>query len=489
VESHGADSSRPGAGSRSPVSGAGPNRAPAAFDVFISYNSIDRPLVIRVVRDLKRKNLDPWFDQWNLTPGGEWQEEMAAGLLQSSACAVFIGPGDLGAWTRLEMSVALNRAATDREFRLFPVLLPGLEPFEPANLPPFLATRTWVDLREGPESERRLQDLINAVNGVPYGADVRPEQEEGPAPYQGLEPFDEGHARYYFGREAYVQRLVEKLKGSRFIAVVGPSGSGKSSLVRAGLLPRLRAGGTAGVSWRISVLRPGAHPLAALAGQLRRLDSSLTLQSTVDQLAADQRTLHLITSAALADEPYNQHVLVVVDQGEELFTLCQDTAARTGFLNALHYASAVPDGRTAVVLTLRADFYARLAEFPQLAQLAQSHQLLIGGLNEEESRQVIEEPARVAGLEIERGLVETVLADVVREPGALPLLEHALQGTRPDARGLPGERWRAARPGGESRGALRRPDAGGAERGAAAPPTPDPTGRGHRGHPSADESS
>jgi hypothetical protein len=235
--------------------------------------------------------------------------------MRSAACSIFIGPDDLGAWTRLEMGVALNRAATEPDFRVFPVLLPGLDPFEPADLPPFLATRTWVHLRDGPDSARRLQELVNAVHGVPFGTDIPTERPDGPSPYQGLEVFDERHAPFYFGREAYVQRLVEKLKSSRFVAVVGPSGSGKSSLVRAGLLPRMRIG-AAGGSWRILVLRPGAHPLAALAGQLvnptalihqtsrgyPRAVNNLALQALVAAFAADKAIVdESSTRAAVAE--------------------------------------------------------------------------------------------------------------------------------------------------------------------------------------------
>src|SRR4051794_4992608 len=212
------------------------------FDVFLSYNSRDRRAVERVARHLKRIGFEPWFDRWSLTPGGEWQDEMAAGIQQSSACAVFIGPHDVGAWERLEFALALSRAAHETGFRVFPVLLPGLDPIDPATLPPFLATRTWVDLRGGPDSDRGLQDLANAVRGLPFGSTTAVKPNTAPCPYRGLNVFEEEDARFYFGREAQVQRLLERLRHSRFVAVVGPSGSGKSSLVRAGLLPRLRAG-------------------------------------------------------------------------------------------------------------------------------------------------------------------------------------------------------------------------------------------------------
>jgi WD40 repeat protein len=397
------------------------------FDVFMSYNAHDRGSVERIARHLKRVGLEPWFDQWSLTPGGSWQDEIMNGLNGSSACAIFIGEHDVGDWERLELAVALIRAASDREFRLFPVLLPGIDTFDPATMPPFLATRTWVDLRVGLESDRGLRDLANAVLGVPFGTDISVDRQANVCPYRGLEPFDEEHARFYFGRENHVQRLLEQLRQSRLVTVVGPSGSGKSSLVRAGVLPRLRAGALPGSEeWLVQVLRPGAHPVAALAAHLLTMHPTPGMQPTVDRLATDERTLHLVTASTLIDDPPARRVLIVVDQGEEIFTLCRDEAERSAFLTNIHYATVVPGGRTAAVFILRADFYPRLARFPAVAQLAQSHQLLIGGLVEDEIRQVIEEPARVVGLEVERGLVETIRRDVLREPGSLPLLQYAL---------------------------------------------------------------
>ena len=148
--------------------------------------------------------------------------------------------------------------------------------------------------------------------------------------------------------------------------------------------------------------------------------------SMVDELAADERALHRHARRALADEPAGHRVLVLIDQCEELFTMCRDPEARAAFLRNLHYAAMFPGGRTTVVLTLRADFYVRLVQYPAVAQLVQSHQMLVGGMEERELRQVVEEPARAVGLDVEPGLVETIVADAVREPSTLPLLEHAL---------------------------------------------------------------
>jgi hypothetical protein len=116
------------------------------FDVFLSHNRADAPLVERIAERLRDERLQPWLDQWSLSPGGSWQQEIAQGLRTSGTCAVFIGPHGLGNWAREELEVAQDRAARDRGFRLFMVLLPGAPKPDDPSLD-FLATRTWVDLR------------------------------------------------------------------------------------------------------------------------------------------------------------------------------------------------------------------------------------------------------------------------------------------------------------------------------------------------------
>ena len=150
------------------------------------------------------------------------------------------------------------------------------------------------------------------------------------------------------------------------------------------------------------------------------------MQATLDRLSSDRRTLHLATSLALgADDPRGR-VLVVVDQLEEAFTLCRDEREREQFLDNLLHAAFASGGRTTVVLTMRADFYARCADYPQLAQRTAAALALIGPMDRDELRQTIEEPARAVGLYFEPGLVDTILDDAGEDASALPLLEHAL---------------------------------------------------------------
>ena len=398
------------------------------FDVFLSHNARDKPVVERIAELLRREGVRPFLDVWDLTPGGRWQHELVGGLSRSRTCALFVGPHALGRWQLEELELALVQANQREGFRVFPVLLPGVEdPFDARGLPPFVSTRTWVDLRGGAGSRQALQRLLNAIAGVAPGPGMPVERVDGVVPYRGLEPFEEEHAELFFGRERDVQRLLEMLTASPLVCVVGSSGCGKSSLVRAGLIPRLRDGTLPGVEdCRVCVLRPGARPLQALATQLALLGPGQAMQATLDGLAADRRTLRLAVSLALGADRPGSRVVIVVDQLEEVFTLCGDERERQQFFANLLHAASATGGQTIVVLTIRADFYGRCAPYPELAQHTAQSLALIGPMDPDELRHVIGQPARTVGLSFDSGLVQTILDDVGTDAGALPLLEHAL---------------------------------------------------------------
>jgi WD40 repeat protein len=409
------------------VGRGGADAGGAEFDVFLSYASGDKPVVQRIAERLRCEGLRPFLDS-DLTAGERWQRELAAGLARSKTCALFVGSYPLSAWQLEELELALVWANQREGCRVFAVLLPGAEdPFDPQQLPPFLSTRTWVDLRGGTSSRPALQRLLNAIRGVAQGSGAPAGSLGDVVPYRGLATFEEEHAEFFFGRERDIQRLLEILKGSPLLCVVGPSGSGKSSLVRAGLVPRLRDGALPDVAdCRGCVLRPGAHPLQALATQLAPLGPGSSMQATLKDLADDRRSLHLAVSLALGADSPGSRVLIVVDQLEEIFTLCSDEREREQFFANLLHAAFASGGQTVVVLTIRADFYARCADYPELAQRTARSLALVGSMDDDELRQAIEEPARRVGLFLESGLVQTILGDVGSDAGALPLLEHAL---------------------------------------------------------------
>ncbi|MGH8887622.1 MAG: TIR domain-containing protein, partial [Egibacteraceae bacterium] len=396
------------------------------FDVFLSHNNADGGVVERIAERLRDAGVNPWLDRWALTGGDTWQQEIAQGLHTSRACAVFVGAHGLRGWAREELEVAQDRAAKDPDFRLFMVLLPDAPKPDDPNLA-FLANRQWVDLRAGVDDPSDFQSLVAAVTGVAARPPVPPGARDDRCPYRGLEVFDEEHAELFFGRDDDVARAVEKLRASRFLAVLGPSGCGKSSLVRAGVVPALKQGALPGsAAWTVRVVTPGARPLEVLAAQLVRLFPGESMQRTLDGLRADERSLDLAVALALADRAADERLVLVVDQLEEVFTLCADEAERTAFVANLCYASTIPDGRVVVVVAMRADFYHRCAECPQLRTLVAARQFLVGPLDRDGLRQVIERPAWRVGLELEAGLAAMVLRDVVGLPGGLPLLEYVL---------------------------------------------------------------
>jgi WD40 repeat protein len=407
--------------------GAQPDRslAPDRYDVFLSHNGLDKPAVQQIAGLLKRERLEPWIDCWDLTAGEPWLPELDRALAQVQAVAVFVGPAGLSTWSRYETFAAISRAAEDPDFRVFPVLLPGAgDPFDASTLPDFLSTRTWVDLRGGFEDEGALQALINGLKGVPPRHAVHIPPGEGVCPYRGLETFGEEDARFFFGREADVQRLSEALKESRFLAIVGPSGVGKSSVALAGLLPALRAGALPGsAAWRIVTLRPGSAPLRALAGAAAPLARVATAEAEAG-LVASREWLDGVAVAVAGSEP-DARLLWLVDQFEEVFSAPPEAAS--AFISNLLHASTRPDGRTTVVLTLWADFYGRCAAYPELAAQVAARQYLVSPMGREGMRAAIVEPALLSGLELESGLTEQILDDVEGQPGALPLLEHALR--------------------------------------------------------------
>jgi DNA-binding XRE family transcriptional regulator len=293
-------------------------------------------------------------------------------------------------------------------------------------------------LEDLPQVAERLLELAAAVR-----------REDAPAaglpPYKGLYFFDEADAEWFFGREDLTSSLMERLSaqleaGHRFLAVIGASGSGKSSVVRAGLIPALRWRQPSS-GWHIYVMTPTAHPLEALASVLSRdAPRGLSSRKLASDLSNHSQALQ-ISLERIRDAAGAKHALLVVDQFEELFTLCRSEAEQTAFIENLMTAAFQPDGTAIMIIVMRADFYAHCARFDLLRQALARHQEYIGPMTADQLRRAIEEPDRRGHWEIEPGLVELLLHDVGAdagrppEPGALPLLSHALLETWQRRRG------------------------------------------------------
>jgi WD40 repeat protein/DNA-binding SARP family transcriptional activator len=256
---------------------------------------------------------------------------------------------------------------------------------EELGLEPSLALRELelAILRQDPTLDRR-EPPEAVTSAVDSGVVV--------CPFKGLAPFGAPDARYFFGRERAVDQLIAHLAASSFVGLIGPSGSGKSSLLQAGLLTALAAGALPGSGeWRQYLVRPGDGA---------RID--------------------------LPEPPSHSRLVVAVDQLEELFTSPLDEARRVSFVSALAAAALDPAGRFVVVVSLRADFYGRCAAYDEFAALLSSNHILLTPMKRDELARAIERPAREAGLEVEHDLVDALVSDVEGEPGALPLLSTSL---------------------------------------------------------------
>lgn len=289
----------------------------------------------------------------------------------------------------------------------------------------------------------RLNELALAAGLDSFNILCELEAAPGDPPYMGLRCFDESDAALFFGRQALITQLLERLRSTSFLAIVGASGSGKSSLVRAGLLPALRRGDLPGSQgWPVHLITPGAHPLENLAASLTRNSESVTATTTlIDDLRQSPRSLHLYVKKLLTQNTsqttgQDSILLLLVDQFEELFTQCKDTTERQVFIDNLLTATAEETaGPLHVLITLRADFYHLCALHAGLRERLSRQQEYIGAMSQVELRQAIEEPAHRSGWVFEAGLVDLILHDAGDGPGALPLLSHALLETWKQRRG------------------------------------------------------
>ena len=244
-------------------------------------------------------------------------------------------------------------------------------------------------------------------------------------PYKGLARFDIDDASYFFGREHLVATLVARLAISRFVGVIGASGSGKSSVVRAGLLAALSHGVLPGSEgWPVVVMTPGAEPITNLAWAL----SPLTYMGPRDLCDVIERDLEEFVQLVhdAARQRGVSRIVLAVDQFEEVATLCRDADQRERFLSALVDGATDHEGPLAVIAVVRADYYGTLAPHPEISRLFEQSQTIVGAMSRIELRRAIVEPARRVGLGVEDELVDAVCQDANDEPGALPLVSTAL---------------------------------------------------------------
>ncbi len=410
------------------------NQVSNPYDVFLSYHWRDHAQVEALAHRLREQKLTVFLDRWYLTPGQSWPKALETTLASCRAVAVCLGQGEMGPWQQREQYLALERqVAAERRgqtFPVIPVLLPGAEP--PLG---FLSQQSWVDFRARVDDPVLLTTLINAVHGQPPGPDALEAVRNTLAtlcPYRGLLYFREEDAPFFFGREAAIAQLTSAVQQHSLVAVVGASGSGKSSVVRAGLVPELRKSRER--VWEIVTMVPTDRPVHALAAVLMpflepdRSETDRLIETNRLAEAFLQGTVKLreVVDRVVAKQPGTDRLLLIADQWEELFTLCKDEVARRCFIDNILEATATT--RLSAVLTLRGDFFGRaITDYRPLSDRVQGAQVNLGPMNRQELRLAIEEPAKKVGLTFEAGLVDLMLEQASDEPGHLPLLEFVLR--------------------------------------------------------------
>ena len=398
------------------------------YDVFLSYNSRDHVMVDQIAHWLKEQGISCFLDRWYLVPGKPWPVALEDALQRSKSVVILLGPGEMGHWQQREYYLALD-LQKNYNISVIPVLLPGADPALG-----FLSLNTWVDLRNGLHDKHSLNVLSAAIAGQSPVKMVRETLTtlDSICPYRGLLSYREEDAPFFFGRETYITQLFETLNQHSFVAVLGSSGSGKSSVVRAGLVPHLRQNGNRTV-WEIITLVPGDRPLRALAEALiplltsgiSEIDSLTEVNKLAKCFLEGSVNLRDVVERALEKQPGTDHLLIIVDQWEELYTLCQNNKMIVSFIDQLLDAS--DKANCSVISTCRGDFSGLMLDYRPLVDRIQESQVLISSMNKEELQQAIEKPAEKVGLVIESGLVQRILNDLDNEPGNLPLLSFLLE--------------------------------------------------------------
>jgi conflict system STAND superfamily ATPase/WD40 domain-containing protein len=257
----------------------------------------------------------------------------------------------------------------------------------------------------------------------------QPKPFDGRCPYKGLDVFEEEDAELFFGRERLVNELVGRVKESQTVFITGPSGSGKSSLVRAGLIHALKHGAIKNLRserWLYETMKPGREPLKELALAFSRLKSP-ELANYFQAHASEANILNECVESVLSGSKM-QRLILFIDQFEEVFTQINREEERQAFINMLAHAGTVENGRVIVLFAMRSDFLSNCAVYPQLNdRINQSKLFQIGAMQPDELVSAIAQPALRVGLRIDPDLIAQIINDMQGEPGALPLMQFALK--------------------------------------------------------------
>jgi WD40 repeat protein len=416
------------------------------YDVFVSYSRADWRHAADIDAVLREKGLRSFFDRRNLAPGLPWVRALEQAIGAAKAAIVLIGPYGFGNTQQYERDLAFVRQSRDPAFPVVPVILPETATDRPFD---FLQVLTWIDFSHVAkvfDAPDEVEHLLTAVRGAPTCGEV---VREAICPYRGLDAFREEDSAFFFGRgsaddpKSPIGELVRKVREHPFVIVVGQSGSGKSSLIYAGLLPALRR--ERDRFWNVLSLRPGPAPLRALAAAFNpRADdegaaeyaTKITNESDKLRRGDPELLSHMIGQELDQAEGKPDRLLLYIDQWEELYAQApsnsdRERAARHAadvnrFIDLL--LNATRTAPVTVIATVRADFYNPLIGHQAIRALLLARQVLLGSMSRSELERTIVEPAKKVRLAFDPpGLVQRILDEAGEAEGLLPLLQYALK--------------------------------------------------------------
>jgi len=394
--------------------------------VFISYSRRDKTFAERLARDLDDAGLEVWIDFRQIIGGELWQNEIYRGIERSEFLIFCMSPASVeSVWCNREVA-----AAREQDKLIIPIMVKdAYDDLKQSENLSWILDVHFISFVDG--YEQAYGQLLESLPGSrPVGVYDEFDPTQAQNPFKGLEAFQQTDAHFFFGRERMIQRSLNRMQETHFLAFVGASGSGKSSLVRAGILPALRNGKIPGSeTWRTALFTPGAKPLESLITRITPYleeDDTRTMERTIRNIQ-DPDIVRQYVEDILDDAPRESRLLIVIDQFEEVFTRASVAEAKR-FIDTLVKVVTAPDMRLQFIVTMRADFFGSLSEYPRLAELfEQQNMIIVTEMTAANIRRAIEGPVEAVGLTYEDGLVDRILDDVRSQPGSLPLLQYALR--------------------------------------------------------------